>query len=271
MPVDYWLHVCDRSRVEVDMYTESFLTTFEKSDFFPTCKMTVAGKLSWNDWGNCDVSCGGGRRLRLAKECVPAYARCYDLPMLEEPCNPETCPELPSTYLPPGTIIPWVPRPNKSFTESFFFQHDAWIVCDGSTTCKKGMFTGQACSDLSDRALIGAGLTGKLLDVKDASLPDHEHNHKHTGKQTYTINYKRGQNNPPDNEGGQGGIHGGHSRSPKHRHDYSYTTSVDVDFGHMSSHKSPVTNILAPKVTTSTKENDLYPSHMRVQFMFKCY
>lgn len=156
------------------------------------------------------------------------------------------------------------------------FEDDTWVVCDGVTTCKKGMFTGQACSDLSDRALIGAGQTGVLLDLKDASLPDHEHRHKHigvpTGEKTFSIRYKRGQDNPPDEEGGQGGIYGGSSRAPKHRHNHNVgETSVRIDFGEMQEENSPITNILAPKIKKSLDENELYSPHMRVQFMFKCY
>ena len=99
------------------MYTDSFLTTFEKSDFFTVCKRTVEGKLRWHDWGNCDVSCGGGVRLLIAKECVPSYAHCYELPIQEKPCNTEECPYVPPHNIPIGSIIPWIPRPNEDSSQ----------------------------------------------------------------------------------------------------------------------------------------------------------
>ena len=224
--------------------------------------------LRWNDWGACSVTCGGGLKLRTARECVPEYARCYQLPILEEPCNPDNCPDVPSTYFPPGSIIPWVPKPNKSFSESFNLNEDTWIICDGAATCKKGIFSGQACSDLSDRALIGAGRTGVLLDLKDASLPDHEHRHKHSGSSTYSISYKRG----PDNPGSSGGVWGGSSEADWHRHDQDNgRTSVTIDFSDMEEEGGEVTNIFAPNITESRNANELYSPHMRVRYIFKCY
>ena len=175
------------------MYSDSFLSAFERCDFFENCKKRVQGKLSWNKWTGCSVACGGGYKIRIAQACVPSYAQCYDLQVIEESCNSQTCPEFPSTFLPPGTIISWVPKPNKSSSSSgITFNDDTWVICDGVTTCKKGIFTGQACSDLSDRVLVGAGKTGTLLDLKDATMPDHEHKHKHTGSKKYTITYKNG-------------------------------------------------------------------------------
>ena len=40
---------------------------------------------------------------------------------------------------------------------------------------------GKVCNNLADRVLVGAGVTGNVLDMKDASLPDHAHEHKHVG------------------------------------------------------------------------------------------
>ena len=151
MPVDYWFHVCDRFGHDIEMYSNDFLQSFEKSDFFSTCKKEVEGKLSWNDWGTCSASCGGGARIKIAHSCVPEYAVCNDIPIIEEPCNSSICPDMPSTYLPPGTIISWVPKPNLDAPDSVYFDDDTWIRCDGTETCKQGRFVGQYCSDLSDR------------------------------------------------------------------------------------------------------------------------
>ena len=100
MPVDYWLHVCDRFRLEVEMYSEDFLQTFEKSDFYEVCKKTVEGKLQWKEWNHCSVSCGGGFQSKIAISCVPDYAVCYDIPIVEQSCNEDACPDFPSGYLP---------------------------------------------------------------------------------------------------------------------------------------------------------------------------
>ena len=99
-PVDYWLDACDRARSDVEMYSEDFLQQFEKSSFFTICKKTVAGKLQWSDWVECSVSCGGGVQTKIAISCIPNYAFCYDIQILQRDCNPEECPDFPSTYFP---------------------------------------------------------------------------------------------------------------------------------------------------------------------------
>ena len=192
-PVEYWFDACERCRLdEIEIYTDDFLTTFEKSDFFATCKNTVEGKLSWNDWSDCSVSCGGGYKLRIAHACIPSYAHCFDLPVVEDSCNTELCPVIPSTYLPVGTIISWVPKPNKNTENRVLPDSESWIPCNGVDKCKTGVFAGQTCFDLSDRVLVGAGTLGSLLDLKDASLPDHAHKHYHSGKTNYNVNYETG-------------------------------------------------------------------------------
>ena len=63
------------------------------------------GQWIWNDWGQCNSSCGGGIRIRTVKECVPEGASCDGTQVKEEPCNEDECPEISSSYLPVGTII----------------------------------------------------------------------------------------------------------------------------------------------------------------------
>ena len=269
-PVAYWFHECSQSQQEVEIYSGVFLSSFENSHFISQCKTSVTGKLRWNKWLDCSVTCGGGYKLRTATECVPSYANCYDLPIMEESCNQQTCPEFPSTFLPPGTIISWVPKPNKSSTSApFAFNDDTWVVCDGVTTCKKGLFTGQACSDLSDRVLVGAGRTGSLLDLKDASLPDHEHKHRHSGTKKYTIDYKMGLRYL--GSGKQAGWWSSGSLSEKHAHNDNVKTDVTVDFGDMTQSMAPISRIYSSKISITSNENDFYSPHMRVQYLFKCH
>ena len=252
------------------MYSDSFLSSFERSDFFTQCNKSVAGKLKWNKWVDCSVTCGGGHKFRTAKECVPAYAHCYDLQIMEESCNQQACPESPSTFLPPGTIIPWVPKPQKSSTSApYTFSDDTWVICDGITTCKKGIFKGQACSDLSDRVLVGAGRTGSILDLKDASMPDHEHKHRHTGTKTYKINYKNGPLSL--GTGKKYGFSNSGSMSKAHNHNGNQQTDLTIDFAAMSEDSSTISKIHSSKVTKSSQENELYSPHVRVQFWFKCF
>ena len=178
---------------------------------------------------------------------------------------------MPSPYLPAGTIIPWVPKPNKNAPSSFNFDDDTWIECNGKETCKSGRFTGQYCSDLSDRVLVGAGKLGQILDMKDASLPDHAHKHKHdgltTGVHKYKVRYRTGPVTTSKNHSGMGGSRA----SSHHNHDTYEDANVSIDFGQINHEETFITNITNPKVSISTNENELYSPHMRVTFMFKCY
>ena len=92
MPVDYWLSVCDRARTDVNMYSDDFVQTFERSDFFSSCKKSVDGKLQWQEWSECNVLCGGGIQTKIASSCVPDYAVCHGIPILERTCNEHVCP-----------------------------------------------------------------------------------------------------------------------------------------------------------------------------------
>ena len=87
----------------------------------------------------------------------------------------------------------WVPRPNGSpQNNELTIEDDSWIKCDGREKCPKGLFQGQTCADLSDRVLVGAGKGGSVLDIKDASLPDHARNERivwHNFKFRNTINH----------------------------------------------------------------------------------
>ena len=232
------------------------------------------GTWIWNEWSDCSVSCGGGRRTRIAKSCEPSNALCDDVPILEESCNPSSCPDLPSPYLPAGTIISWVPRPNANAPESVYFNDDTWIECNGNEKCKSGRFKGQSCTDLSDRVLVGAGEFGQLLQVKDASLPDHAHNHRHIGTKAYSIAYDKGPSDPGSGRSKTtDSVYNRLTYSRYHRHDENGQTTVNVNFGDMSEEATLISNFKNPnsKVKKSSGDNELYSPHMRVTFMFKCY
>ena len=92
MPVNYWMNVCDRARTDVEMYSDNFLQTFGESAFFTICKQNVEGKLQWKDWSECSVTCGAGYQTRIASLCVPSYALCHEIPILERSCSNQICP-----------------------------------------------------------------------------------------------------------------------------------------------------------------------------------
>ena len=165
---------------------ETFLSAFQSSQFFATCKQSVNGKLSWFEWENCSKTCKSdqkcGVRIRIAESCVPEYAVCKQIQVQREECNCQACPppEPALTELPIGSIIPWVPKPSSSATGSVHYKSYAgWIKCDGIETCDQGPFKGSICTDLADRTLIGSTYTFKTLNTYGASFPDHKHPHTH--------------------------------------------------------------------------------------------
>ena len=136
-------------------------------------------------------------------------------------------------------------------------------------TCKSGPFVGQSCSDLTDKVLVGAGRLGRVLDLKDASLPDHMHRHTHTGLQNFSFSYKTG---PPFLNVENGYRSTSTSAYMSEEHDHTLVTeSFNIDFGKMTRSEAFISRIPSPKVSKSTEENELYSSHLRVIFMFKCY
>ena len=172
-----------------------------------------------------------------------------------------------------GTIISWVPKPNQNVPSPSNFDDDTWIECNGVELCKSGSFEGQFCADLADRVLVGAGKLGQVLDLKDATLPDHAHRHEHsgltTGKHTYNVKYRTGEKYYHDSGKALGWGDG--SMGKKHNHNDEVTTTVTIDFGKMNPSKDDfISEIKNPKVFNSSAENELYSPHMRVKFYFKC-
>ena len=133
--------------------------------------------------------------------------------------------------------------------------------------CKSGRFRGQTCTDLSDRVLVGAGRLGQLLDVKDASLPDHAHSHTHRGTHKFTARYRTG---PSTVNTISTWMTSSSSAARHHNHNEWENTDVTVDFSKMGVSEAFISRITNPKVSKSTEENELYSPHLRVTFMFKC-
>ena len=160
----------------------------------------------------------------------------------------------------------WVPRPNGSPQNNELTIEDvSWIKCDGREKCPKGLFQGQTCADLSDRVLVGAGKGGSVLDIKDASLPDHAHAHNHDGSVTYSFSTSSASGNgfTTAGMGGMNALSGITSNSE--------TQSITVDFGSMESSEAFISKIVSSDTSKNIIGSDLYPQHMRVYFIFKCY
>ena len=159
-PVENYFEACEAMQISTEeMYTDIFLSEFQSSIYFNQCKNFVEGKLSWNPWLPCSVSCNGGIRIQLAEECIPNYSRCDQLPVKQEICNTDACPFQPTSFdAPPGTILAWIPKPNKNSVDGGSTIPENWIKCDGIEKCPTGPFINEICSDLSNRGLIGSGI-----------------------------------------------------------------------------------------------------------------
>ena len=234
------------------------------------------GRLLWHDWEECSKTCGGGVRVKIAKACIPKNATCTDMNIVRESCNTNECPEDLPIGVPPGdyrvyfsyirvishvlsgTIMTWVPKPNANSSDQLIIDDDSWIRCDGKERCSKGLFVGQECSDLSDRVLVGAGKGGSILEFKDASLPDHAHAHTHKG--TQSISYTSATSDS-GTFSGMGIIPGAGTKS----------RTMTVDFSKMEPSEAFISSITSSDISKTVLGNDLYPQHMRVQFIFKCY
>ena len=143
-------------------------------------------------------------------------------------------------------------------------EDDSWIKCDGREKCPKGLFQGQTCADLSDRVLVGAGKGGSVLDIKDASLPDHAHAHNHDGSVKYSFSYSSANKDNFSPAGmGDREIYGVYTSTK--------TASVTVDFSDMKSSEAFISAIASSDTSKNIIGSDLYSQHMRVYFIFKCY
>merc|ERR1712147_97231 len=176
------------------------------------------------DWEECSRSCSTGAtcgvRVRIASGCVPEYAVCQNIQIEREDCGCEKCTES-LTNIPVGTIMPWTYKPNQHASgTSDYKDYDGWIKCDGQEECKDGIFKGQKCQDLSDRALIGATTQYKALGIYDATFPEHHHPHTHFTKEHSHTEQTR-------NREGHCGM-GGSSCGQSEKNQVTSTTKVEV-------------------------------------------
>ena len=82
VPIKEKLSLCrDHSENQSDeLYSQSFLDTFERSVIFETCKSSLEGKIKWKDWSKCSKLCSDdlncGEQTRTRDTCLPSYAEC---------------------------------------------------------------------------------------------------------------------------------------------------------------------------------------------------
>ena len=170
--------------------------------------------------------------------------------------------------LPAGTIIPWVPRLNsKDDLLATYHEAKGWIKCDGIETCDRGLFEGQSCPSLADRGLIGANEKIKSSELRGASIPQHEHDHKHT----MNSHYHQSKNSKGSNPGGVAKIGACTSAYYCSRtdvaawHDHTTKEQTKSVTSSMQTHSAPVTSVSGADI------GENLPAHMRVDYLFKCY
>ena len=261
-PIETWFTTCEATITEVEMYSSDFLTTFESSAFFVSCKNLVAGKLRWKNWEECSKSCKAddkcGVKIRIADECVPSYSICKQIQIQTSDCNCNDCPDEISS-LPIGSIIPWVPKPNKSAgNTTSLTSYPNWVKCNGIDVCLNGPFKGQACFNLEGRALIGSFAQYRTMEMYDASLPNHDHPHTHT-TQAHNHRYRMRRR---EGHCGMGGTSCGQS-------DYEETASSTTVIVNSQS-TTTLGKITKYEGHGQTTVGELYSKHLRVDYIFKC-
>jgi len=262
-PVENWFEEC-KDLLGTDsenMYTDEFQSEFESSMYFDKCQIFVAGKISWHEWTECSKSCGGGLRFKVAEDCVPSYAHCLELPVKQEVCNSEPCLYGANTDSPPGTIVAWIPKPNSNADFDAPIP-DKWILCDGKQKCRSGHYQNETCTDLSNKGLIGTASSSEVMAMKAASFPDHFHNHKHTGVGTYT------HSNHHANGHSHCGMGGTRCSERTDQPGDDRKGSITVDFSVMKEDAAKVSAMRGPDI--QLKDNELFPPHLRVYYLFKC-
>jgi len=126
---------------------------------------------------------------------------------------------------PLGTILPWVPKPTKSFGSGLTLP-DGWVRCNGSTIPEPSIWAGQKTPDLNNaQRFLRGGTDASALSLEDHMLLDHEHSHTDPG---HTHDYYDGYRNHDSSHGGDYG-----SRHEAYTY-YTHTTrESEKDYTHI--------------------------------------
>ena len=169
--------------------------------------------------------------------------------------------------LPAGTIVPWVPRLNSNDDiMATYHETKGWIKCDGIETCNQGLFEGQTCPSLADRGLIGANEKIKSSELRGASIPQHNHSHKHTMNSHYHQSKYVGAN--PDSVSQLKVSYYKNKVYPSYvaaYHNHEKRDETKSVTSSMQTHSAPVTSVSGADI------GENLPAHMRVDYLFKCY
>lgn len=242
----------------------------------------------WENWGSCTQECSNdnptrcGIQIRTAS-CYPAHAICEGVSVEQKTCGCGSCP-ISEANLPVGSIIPWVRKPNSGAHGSRSpKQFKKWILCDGRQRCDRGDFRNQVCTNLKGRALIGADYIDQDPRTYSATLPNHHHphghettdhfhsvnSHSHSYSQShYSIDYWHRSYDSSPIFGGSRAIYSLDLKTDKTSNkdtSYEYLTTRSRNVNVKETYKTNVGSI------DGASEGPLYPKHVRVQFLFKCY
>ena len=79
-------------------------------------------------------------------------------------------------YSPVGTILPWVPKPEKNDSASGLSVPEGWVRCDGSIIPTPSIWAGQRTPDLNNEMRFLRGSSDDtVLNFEEDMILDHEH------------------------------------------------------------------------------------------------
>ena len=129
--------------------------------------------------------------------------------------------------------------------------------------CKEGPFKGQVCADLSGRALIGSEESKPVLGRYEATFPDHHHPHTHTTQphsHSFQQHERKQSNQYLNNEEKWLIRRWFEEQTSKETVIVDAATNLGVDLASLGTYDHPKASF-----------GDLYPRHMRVEYIFKCF
>ena len=98
-------------------------------------------------------------------------------------------------YAPIGTILPWVPKPEKNESVTSLDVPEGWQKCDGSLIPAPSVWAGQKTPDLNnERRFLRGSPDDSILTFEDDQLQDHHHDisdpgHEHDYSDYYITSY----------------------------------------------------------------------------------